>query len=106
MVTIIFLLIIFAHTFMPFPKIDKVFGGARWPRGQCAQSAITEAKQCSQSSVIGWVTKIYYLELLHTFAVVSTRCISRRVDFRQAACRKNKADSLTQHDENSSTDPT
>jgi hypothetical protein len=42
----------------------------------------------------------------HAFAVVGTRCISRRVDFRQAACRKNKADSLTQHDENSSTDPT
>jgi hypothetical protein len=28
-------------------------GGARWPRGQCAQRAIAEAKQRSQSSVIG-----------------------------------------------------
>jgi hypothetical protein len=38
--------------------------GARWPRGQCGRGAIAEAKQCSQRSVIGWVTKIYYLELL------------------------------------------
>jgi hypothetical protein len=35
--------------------------GARWPRGQCAWRAIAEAKQHSQMSVIGWVTKIYYL---------------------------------------------
>jgi hypothetical protein len=28
------------------------------------QRAIAEAKQRSQKSVIGWVTKIYYLELL------------------------------------------
>jgi hypothetical protein len=29
-------------------------------------SAIAEAKLCSQWSVIGWVTKIYYLELLRS----------------------------------------
>jgi hypothetical protein len=39
-------------------------GGARWPRGQCAELMIAETKQCSQRSVIGWVTKIYYLQLL------------------------------------------
>jgi hypothetical protein len=37
---------------------------ARWPRGQCTRRTIVEAKQRSQWSVIGWVTKIYYLELL------------------------------------------
>jgi hypothetical protein len=37
---------------------------ARWPRGQYARFAIAEPKQCSQRPVIGWVTKIYYLELL------------------------------------------
>jgi hypothetical protein len=40
------------------------FGRARWLRGQCARSAIAEAKQRSQRSVIGWLTKIYYLEFL------------------------------------------
>jgi hypothetical protein len=39
-------------------------GGARWPRGQCARCEIAEAKQRSQKSVLGWVTKIFYLELL------------------------------------------
>jgi hypothetical protein len=38
--------------------------GSRWARGQCARRAIAEAKQCSQLSVIGWLTKIKYLELL------------------------------------------
>jgi hypothetical protein len=38
--------------------------GARWPRVQCTRRAIAEAKQRSQRSVILWVTKIYYLELL------------------------------------------
>jgi hypothetical protein len=38
--------------------------GARSPRGECARRAIEEAKQRSQWLVIGWVTKIYYLELL------------------------------------------
>jgi hypothetical protein len=33
---------------------------ARWPHGQRAWRAIAEAKQRSQWSVIGWVTKIYY----------------------------------------------
>jgi hypothetical protein len=31
--------------------------------GQCARRAIAKAKQLSHWSVIGWVTKIYYLEL-------------------------------------------
>jgi hypothetical protein len=52
-------------------------------------------------AVIGWVTKIYYLELLrasegtlscwsrlHLLPLVPTP-VSRRVDFRKAACRKN-----------------
>jgi hypothetical protein len=34
---------------------------------RCARRAIAEAKQRSQRSVIGWVTKIYYLELLRAF---------------------------------------
>jgi hypothetical protein len=39
--------------------------GARWPRGQCPRRVIAEATQRSQWSVIEWVTKIYYRELLH-----------------------------------------
>jgi hypothetical protein len=38
--------------------------GARWPRSQRARRAIAEAKQRSQRSVIRWVTRIYYLEIL------------------------------------------
>jgi hypothetical protein len=38
--------------------------GARWSSGQCARRAIAEAKHRSQWPVLGWVTKIYYLELL------------------------------------------
>jgi hypothetical protein len=37
---------------------------ARWSSGQCARRAIAEAKHRSQWPVLGWVTKIYYLELL------------------------------------------
>jgi hypothetical protein len=33
-------------------------------RGQCARHAIAEAKQHSQWPVIGWVIKIYYIELV------------------------------------------
>jgi hypothetical protein len=43
------------------------FGGARWRHGQCARRAIAEAKQRSQRSVIGWVIKIYNLELLRAW---------------------------------------
>jgi hypothetical protein len=39
-------------------------GGARWSSGQCARRAIAEAKHRSHWAVLGWVTKIYYLELL------------------------------------------
>jgi hypothetical protein len=42
----------------------RTLGGARWARGQCSRRAIAEAKQRSQWSVIRWMTKIYYLELL------------------------------------------
>jgi hypothetical protein len=38
--------------------------GARLPRGQSARRAIAEAKLRSQRPAIGWVTKIYYIELL------------------------------------------
>jgi hypothetical protein len=38
--------------------------GVRWSRGQCARRAIAKVNQLYQWSVIGWVTKIYYLELL------------------------------------------
>jgi hypothetical protein len=68
----------------------------RWPRGQCVRCAIVEAKQLSQRSVIGWVTKIYYLKLLRPsegtllvpapFAVVSTYS-SFKEGWRQAGGR-------------------
>jgi hypothetical protein len=74
-------------------------GGARWSSGQCTKRAIAEAKQ--RWSVIGWVIKIYYLELLrvsegtlnccswmHLQSVAPT-LVSRRGEVRQAAGRKN-----------------
>jgi hypothetical protein len=73
-------------------------GGARWSRSQCAWHAIAEAKQRSQRSVIGWVTKIYYLNAsegtlsrwsrLHLQSLAPTP-VARRVEVRQAADRKN-----------------
>jgi hypothetical protein len=75
--------------------------GARWSSGQCARRAIAEAKHRSQWPVLGWVTKIHYLELLcasegtlsrwsrlHSQSLVPTP-VSRRVDVKQAAGRKN-----------------
>jgi hypothetical protein len=75
--------------------------GARWSSGQCARRAIAEAKHRTQWPIFGWVTKIYYLELLrasegtlsrwsrlHLQSLASTPD-SRRVDVRQAAGRKN-----------------
>jgi uncharacterized membrane protein len=71
------------------------------PRDQCAQRAIAEAKQHSQRSVIRWVTKIYYLEILRVSGGTLSRwsrlhlqslaptLVSSRVDVRQAAVRKN-----------------
>jgi hypothetical protein len=44
-------------------KLKYLHAGAQWPRGQCARRATAEAKQ--RRSVIGWVTKKYYLDLLH-----------------------------------------
>jgi hypothetical protein len=74
---------------------------ARWSSGQCARRAIAEAKHRSQWPVIGWVTTIYYLELLrasestlsrwsrlHLQSLAPTPILSR-VDVRQAARRKN-----------------
>jgi hypothetical protein len=75
--------------------------GDLWPRGHCAWRANAEAKQRSQKSPIGWVTKVYYLELLRasedTLSCWSQLYLqslaptpdSRRVDVRQAAGRKN-----------------
>jgi hypothetical protein len=63
--------------------------------------AIAETKQRPQKSVIGWVTKIYFLELLRAAEGTLSRWsrlhlqslaptpVSRRVDVRQAAGRKN-----------------
>jgi hypothetical protein len=77
-------------------------GGARWSCDQCARRAIAEAKHRSQWPVLGWVTKIYYLELLRASEGTLSRWsrlhlqslaptpVSRRVDVRQAAGRKNK----------------
>jgi hypothetical protein len=70
--------------------------------------------QRSQRSVIGWVTKIYYLELLRASESTLSRWfrlylqsvapapVSRRVDVRDAGKRpvvKIVAESLSQHDE-------
>jgi hypothetical protein len=61
------------------------------------------APQRSQRSVIGWVTKIFYLELLRASGGTLSRwsrlhlqslaptLVSRRVDVRQAAGRKNNS---------------
>jgi hypothetical protein len=69
---------------------------ARWARGQCGRGEIAEAKQRTQRSVIGWVTKIYYLELLRASEGTLSRWsrlhlqslapspVSRRVDVKQA----------------------
>jgi hypothetical protein len=69
-------------------------------RGQCVRRAIAEAKQ-RQRSVIEWMTIIYYLELLHAsegtlshwsrmhLQMLGPTPVSRRVDVRQAAGRKN-----------------
>jgi hypothetical protein len=50
--------------FFPMCIVCNMEYGARWSSGQCARRAIAEAKHRSQWPVIGWVTKIYYLELL------------------------------------------
>jgi hypothetical protein len=66
-----------------------------------AVSAIAEAKHRSQWLVLGWVTKIYYLELFRASEGTLSRWsrlhlqslapnpVSRRFDVRQAASRKN-----------------
>jgi hypothetical protein len=52
-------------------------------RGQYARRAIAEAKQRSRWSVTGWVTKIYYLELLHA-SKGTLNCPSCKEGWRQA----------------------
>jgi hypothetical protein len=65
-----------------------------------ARRVIAEAKQRSQRLDIGWVTKIYYVELLRAKGTLShwsrlhlqalaPAPVSRSVDVRQAAGRKN-----------------
>jgi hypothetical protein len=69
----------------------NIYRGGRWPRVQCALRTIAEAKQRFQKLVIGWVTKIYYLELLRASEDTLSRWsrLHLRVDVRQAAGRKN-----------------
>jgi hypothetical protein len=75
--------------------------GARWSSVQCARRAIAEAKHRSLWLVIGWVTEIYYLELLRASEGTLSRWswlhlqslaptpVSRRVDVRQAGRKNN-----------------
>jgi hypothetical protein len=79
-----------------FPQTCYFNGGAR-----CSSGQIAEAKHRSQWPVLGWVTKIYYLKLLRASEGTLSRYsrlylqslaptpVSRRVDVRQAAGRKN-----------------
>jgi hypothetical protein len=81
--------------------VEEHYRGARWSSGQCARRAITEAKHRSQCPVLGWLTKMYYLKLLRASEGTLSRWsrlhlkslahtpVSRRVDVRQAAGRKN-----------------
>jgi hypothetical protein len=90
--------------------LEMNIGGARCSSGQCARRAIAEAKHRSQWSVLGWVTKIYYLELLRASEGTLSRWsrlhlqslaptpVLRRVDVRQPVV-KIIAESLSQHDE-------
>jgi hypothetical protein len=76
-------------------------GGARWPRGQCARRAITEAMQrlqksshkmgdqnvlyqapCASEGTLSRWSQLHFQSLAHT-------PVSRRVDVRQAVGRKN-----------------
>jgi hypothetical protein len=67
---------------------------------QSARRAIVEVKQRSQRPVIGWLTKIYYFELLCASEGTLSRwsqlhlptLVSRRVDTRQAVGRKINRD--------------
>jgi hypothetical protein len=73
----------------------------RWPHGESAGRAIAEAKQCSLRPVFVRVTTIYYIEVLRASEGMLSRWsrlhlqpyvptpVSRRVDVRQAAGRKN-----------------
>jgi hypothetical protein len=56
------ILIINLIKFLIVLYIENHHREARWSSGQCARRAIAESKHRSQW--LGWVTKIYYLELL------------------------------------------
>jgi hypothetical protein len=70
-------------------------------RSVCDRCAIADANHRSQWPVLGWVTKIYYLELLRASEGTLSRWsrlplqslaptpVTRRVDVRQEAGRKN-----------------
>jgi hypothetical protein len=82
-------------------RLDRVCTrGAQWPRGRCAWRS-RKLSDVHKRSVIGWLTKIYYLELilasegtlscpsrLHLQSLAPTP-VSRRVDVRQVAGLKN-----------------
>jgi hypothetical protein len=77
-----------------FNYFRSKIGGARWSSGQCARRAIAETKHRSQWLVIGWVTKIYYLELLR--AAEGTLSRWSRLHLQSLA---STPVSLSQHDE-------
>jgi hypothetical protein len=93
-----------------FVRTSVRLWGARWSSGRCARRAIAEAKHRCQWPVIGWVTKINYLELLRASAGTLSRwsrlhlqslaptSVSWRVDVRRPVVKIN-AESLSQHDE-------
>jgi hypothetical protein len=79
-------------------EYSMTFGEAQCQSARCA---IAKAKQSSQRPVMEWMTKIYNLELLHASEGTLSRWsrlhlqsfvptpVTRRVDVRQAAGRKN-----------------
>jgi alanine racemase len=71
-------------------------------RGQRARRTIAEAKQHSQRSVVGWVNKIYYLELLRPGCICSRLYPLQFQGGLTTGSRpvvKTIAESLSQHDE-------
>jgi hypothetical protein len=89
----VFLLITVSQEEVSYKLVD--------PAGQSGRRMIAEAKDHSQRPVIGWVTKINYLELLRASKGTLSCCfwlhlqlfvpipVSTRVDVRQVAGRKN-----------------
>jgi hypothetical protein len=89
--------------------ISMDYWGARWSSGQCARRAIAEAKHRSQRPVLGWVTKIYYLELLRALEGTLSRWsrlhLQSLAQFQGGLTSGRRpvvkiiAESLSQHDE-------